>query len=118
MPNIHKYHLSGLKHLCTETGTLERLKDSPVDDTDRTLIATAINVSPPIEMQNDERERHRYAQMASIQMAWTYGLTAAQEPKERDRLTMNGKDYRIRKVKRWPDITTPAFWEIHIEDET
>ena len=111
----YNYHLSALKHLCTLTAKIERLKDSPVSATDRTLIDSAVKITPPIEMLNDEKERHRYGTVSSILMAWLYKPAA--EPEERDRLTLDGRDYRVRKVKRWPQVTNPAFFELHLEDE-
>jgi hypothetical protein len=116
MPSKYNYHKSALKYLCVHSATLERLKDSPADDDDRTLIDANLKMSPPIEMQNDEKERHRYASQFSIMMAWTYA--PASEPKERDRLTMEGVDYRVRKVKKWPQTANPAYYELHLEDES
>lgn len=116
MPSVYNYHKSALKFLCNLTATLERLKDNPIGPADRTLIDSALKISPPIEMQNDEKERHRYATVSSILMAWVY--EPAGEPEERDRLTLDGRDYRIRKVKRWPQVNNPAFFELHLEDES
>lgn len=112
----YSYHLSALKFHADRTGTLERLKDNPVSDTDRTVIDTDVKITAPIEMQNNEKERHRYGQVVSILMAWTYEPAA--DILEHDRLTIDGIDYKIRKVKKWPQHPTPAFYELHLEDES
>ena len=114
--NKFNFHKSALKFAATEAASLERLKANPVDDSDRTILDATVKITPPLEMLNDEKERHRYGTVASIQMAWC--LAPASEPKERDRLVSNGIDFRIRKVKPWPNIATPAFYELHIEDES
>lgn len=116
MPNRFNFYASALKYQATETGSLQRLKDNPVSDTDRTVIDPAVKFTPPLEMQNDEKERHRYATVTSILMSWC--LPPAGPPKERDRVVMNSIDYRVRKVKAWPSTPTPAFYELHLEDES
>ena len=99
----------------TETGSIERLIDNPTYDDERQVIDGKVKFTPPIEMLNDMKERHRYGTPSSILMTWTYDLLG--EPKERDRLVVSGgKNYRIRKVKAWPTVD-PAFYELHIEDE-
>ena len=114
--NRHNYYGSALKYAATESASLQELKADPVDDDDRTILDANVKITPPLEMLNDEKERHRYGTVASIQMTWC--LAPASPPKERHRLVSNGKDYRIRKVKAWPDVPIPAFYELHIEDES
>ena len=114
--NRFNYHKSALLYAATETASLQELKADPVDDSDRTILDANLKITPPLEMLNDEKERHRYGTVASIMMTWC--LAPTQPPKERHRLVSNGKDYRIRKVKPWPDIPAPAFYELHIEDES
>lgn len=109
------YHESALSFHCTQTGQLERLKDNPVDDTDRTVLDAAVKVSEPIEMQNEEKERYRYGTGVTILMCWI--KVPAAQPLEGDRLILNGDDTRIRKVKPWPHVPNPAFYELHIEVE-
>lgn len=114
--NRHNYWLSALTYHCILTGSLQRLKDSPADDNDRTVIDAAVKCTEPIEMLNDEKERHRYATLAAIQMIWIQNPDAP--PKERDRLILDGKNMRINKVKAWPNTSNPAFYELHAEDES
>lgn len=116
MTDRYNFYASAIKFQATETGSLERLKDNPVDDSDRTILDPAVKLMPPMEMQNDEKERHRYATVASILMTWC--LPPAAAPAERDRVVMNGRDYRIRKVKEWPGGATTSFYELHLEDES
>ena len=82
--NRFNFHKSALKFSATEAASLQRLKDNPVDDNDRTILDANLKITPPLEMHNDEKERHRYATVAAIQLAWC--LAPASEPKERDRL--------------------------------
>jgi hypothetical protein len=116
MPSRWNFHASALKFMATESASLQRLKDSPTGPTDRTIIDATVKLTPPIEMLNDEKERHRYATVSSILMTWC--LPPDGEPQERDRLVMGTFDFRIRKVKKWPSGTlTPAYYELHVEDE-
>lgn len=111
----YNYHDSALKLLATETASLERLKGSPTHEGDMSIVDGSVKFTPPIELNNDEKERFRYGTPSSILMCWALRTTG--EPKERDRLIVSGgKNYRIRKVKAWPTIN-PAFYELHIEDE-
>lgn len=111
------FHLSSLKLLATLRGSLERLKDNPASVTDRTVIDAAVELTEPIEMLNDEKERYRYGSVHSILMIWMIpGETG--EPKESDRLVVEGNDLRVRKVKRWPALGEVAFYELHLEDES
>lgn len=101
--------------MATETGSIERLIDNPTYEDDRQVVDGKARFTPPIEMLNDQKERHRYGTPSSILMIWTFDLAGV--PKEKDRLVVpGGKNYRIRKVKAWP-TTNPAFYELHIEDE-
>lgn len=111
-----KFHNAALKYSCTEAAVLNRLKASPVDDSDVTVVDDDFKITPPIEMLNDEKERHRYGTVASILLAWC--MKPAGAPKEKDRLVSGGIDYRIRKVKVWPNVAEPAFYELHLEDES
>lgn len=110
-----KFHNSALAYHAVLSGSLERLKTNPVDDDDRTVIDSAVKCTEPIEMLNDEKERHRYGTVSSIQMIWIRNPSAP--PKERDRLILDNKNLRIRKVKAWPNTSNPAFYELHAEDE-
>jgi hypothetical protein len=110
------YHNSALSFHATLDGSLERLKDSPTSVTDREIIDPNIKCTEPIEMLNDEKERHMYASMVSIMMAWI--KVPLKTPMENDRLIMQGLSYRIRKVKAWPAVIRPAFYELHLEDES
>lgn len=115
--NRWNFHLSSLKLLATLEGSLERLKDNPTSITDRTVINAAVQLTEPIEMLNDEKERFRYGSVHSILMIWMIPFDDG-APKESDRLVIEGTDLRIRKVKRWPAFGEAAFYELHIEDET
>jgi len=110
------YHNSALTFHATLDGSLERLKDSPTSVTDRNIIDPNIKSTEPIEMLNDEKERHKYATVVSIMMAWI--KVPSSPPMENDRLVMQGISYRIRKVKAWPAVIRPAFYELHLEDES
>ena len=115
MTNRWNYHNSALKYHATLTGSLERLKDTPSSESDRTVLDAAVKCTPPIEMHNDEKERHRYGTVVAIQMCWI--MIPDSRPQERDRFVMDGKNFRIRKVKAWPNTSSPAFYELHLEDE-
>ena len=110
------FHNSALKLHATLTGSLERLKDNPISDTDRTIVNATVKLTPPLEMLNDEKERHRYGSMTSILMIWMI-VPDVGEPAERERLVIDGQDLRVRKVKRWPAIGEAAFYELHLEQE-
>lgn len=114
--NRWKFHNSALKLLATLTGSLERLKDNPISVTDRTIVNAAVKLTQPIEMLNDEKERHRYGTVTSILMIWMVKPDIG-EPLERDRLVIEGADLRVRKVKKWPALGPVAFYELHLEDE-
>jgi len=111
-----KFHNAALKYSCTEAAVLNRIKPSPVDENDFNVIDDDFKITPPIEMLNDEKERHRYGTVSSILLAWC--MKPAGPPKEKDRLISGGIDYRIRKVKSWPNVVEPAFYELHLEDES
>lgn len=111
-----KFHLNALKYQATEVAELQRIKDDPLDDTDFEIVDDNFKITPPIEMLNDEKERHRYGTVASIMLVWC--AKPSEYPKERDRLISNGINYRVRKVKAWPQVDEPAFFELHIEDES
>jgi hypothetical protein len=111
-----KFHDAALKFSCTEAAVLNRLKANPVDETDLTVIDADFKITPPIEMLNDEKERHTYGTVSSILLAWCRKPAGA--PKEKDRLISGGIDYRVRKVKAWPNVAEPAFYELHLEDES
>lgn len=110
------FHNSALTFHATISGSLERIKPNPATEDDRTVIDANIKCTEPLEMLNDQKERHRYATLASIMLAWI--KVPASPPLEEDRLIMQGLNYRIRKVKAWPAVSNPAFYELHIEDES
>lgn len=111
-----KFHNAALKYSCTEAAVLNRLKANPVDDLDVNVIDNDFKITPPIEMLNDEKERHEYGTVSSILLAWCRKPAGA--PKERDRIVSNGVNFRVRKVKAWPSVAEPAFYELHLEDES
>lgn len=58
--NRWNYHNSAMTFHATLNGSLERLKPSPVSEDDRTIVDAAIKCTEPLEMLNDQKERHRY----------------------------------------------------------
>ncbi len=111
-----KFHNAALKYSCTEAAVLYRLEDAPVDPDILFTVDDDFKITPPIEMLNDEKERYKYGTVSSILLSWC--MKPADTPKERDRLHSGGIDYRVRKVKAWPNVAEPAFYELHLEDES
>lgn len=111
-----KFHGAALNLACTESAELYRLEDNPTDPDVFVMVANDFKITPPIEMLNDEKERHRYGTVSSILLAWC--AKPAVSPKERDRLVSGGINHRVRKVKAWPNVAEPAFYELHLEDES
>lgn len=107
-----KFHNAALKYSCTEAAVLSRLEDDDVS----TIVDDEFNITPPIEMLNDEKERYKYGTVSSILMSWC--MKPKEAPQERNRLLSGGIDYRVRKVKAWPNVVDPAFYELHLEDES
>lgn len=101
----------------TQLCTLHYVPTNATADTDRTIIQTNLKCSAPIEMKNDEKERAGLGTIASITLLWTAVPENSVEITEKHRILLNGIDYRIRKVKKWPMIN-PDYYELHAEDET
>jgi hypothetical protein len=102
------------------TMNVVQIPSSATADTERETLATGLKCSSPIEMKNDQKERHGYSTIAAIMMMW------AEVPKDdtpelneqtRIVITEDSSEYLIRKVKRWPHVN-PFFYELHVEDET
>ena len=110
------HHQAALQLLCDQTCALQRVPDNATSDSDRTTIQAALRCTQPIEMKNDERERAKMSSVAAICLFWTMVPDNGQTIQERDRILLNGVDYRVRKVKAWP-MVDPQYYELHIEDE-
>jgi hypothetical protein len=92
---------------------------SATADTERTVVYRGMKCTSPIEMKNDQRERHGYTTLAALMMMWSEIQPGTTRIKEQQRIRINDRDnyeYLIRKVKYWPN-DTPIFIEIHVEDE-
>lgn len=117
MPMNNSHHTAALNMVCDQEASLQRVPDDAASDTEREVIQALLRCSQPVELKNDERERNKMGTVASLAMLFCFPPDTGVVIKERDRLIISDQDFRIRKVKKWPMID-PAFYELHVEDES